>query len=154
MDLLELVPSFKRQLNQYIKADDTDSKLAAYLADAIDAMNWRWIRTYEVTTISPYTFTVSPTIVSKDRRPIILMASIIYKGSNVDLSRFSDGDFAYDPQQGKNNPLAVDIAELDKLLPLGARLFKASSSPLRGFSNGYNPESYSWLAILGVAGST
>ena len=153
MNLLELVPAYRRQLHQYVVDGDTDSQLAAYLADAVDAMNWRWVRTYVVTHIIPYTFTVSPDITPKDKRAIILMASIIYKGSNVELTRFQDGDFAWYPQQGRDNPLFLDVAELDKMLPMNTRLFMASTTPLRGFSNGYNPESYSWLATLGVAGS-
>lgn len=153
MNLLDLVPAFHRQLKQYIDSEDTDSKLSAYVADAVDALNWRWNRSYVVTQVSVNTYTVAPDISAKDRRPVILMASIIYKGSNLDLAKWSDGDFAYDPQQGRTNPLAFDVQELDKLLPQTPRLFMASTSPLRGFSNGFNPESYHWLATLGVPGS-
>lgn len=151
MNLLELVPSFKRQLRQYIRESDTDSTLAAYIADGVDALNWRWTRTYEVTIIQPNSYTVSPDVTAKDKRPMILMASIIYKTGNIDLASFHDGDFAYDPQQGRQNPLAMDIAELDKILPAAtAKLGLAKSAPLRGFSNAYNPESYSFLVGLGV----
>jgi hypothetical protein len=153
LNLLDLVPAFRRQLNQYIKSSDTDSTLSAYLADAVDALNWRWSRSYVVTNPAVNTYIVDPDVASRDIRPVVLMGSIIYKGSNVDLARFTDGDFAYDPQQGRNNPLAFDLAELDKMLPITPRLFRASTTPLRGFSNGYNPESYSWLSTLGVAGA-
>jgi hypothetical protein len=148
LNLLDLVPTFRRQLHQYVSANDTDSLLAAYLADAIDALNWRWVRTYVVEHTPPHTYEVEPTVTAKDKRPIVLMASIIYKGSNVELARFSDGDFAWDPQQGRTNPLATDIGELEKILPNKPRLFRASTAPLRGFSNGFNPESYHWLSAL------
>lgn len=154
MNLLDLVPTFKRQLRQYVKEQDTDSTLAAYLADSVEALNWRWTRTYEITVIQPNSYSVLPQITAKDKRPIMLMASIIYKAANTDLASFKDGDFAYDPQQGRQNPIATDIAELDKLLPLAnKRLGLASAVPLRGFSNVYNSESYSFLAGLGLFGA-
>ena len=153
MNLLDLTPSFKRHLRQWIKDQDTDSQLAAYLADAIEALSWRWTRTYAITTTPPNTYTVSPDIDVKDKRPIILMASIIYKAGNVELASFKDGDFAYDPQQGRSNPIANDITELDKLLPAKSQLALAHTQPLRGYSNGFNPESYSWLVSIGVVGS-
>jgi hypothetical protein len=154
VNLLDLVPAFRRQLRQFSQEQDTDSHLAAYLADAIDALNWRWARDYVVTFTSPNTYNVSPDVVAKDKRAIILMGSIIYKSGNTELASFKDGDFAYDPQQGRQNPLAVDISELDKMLPLAnKRLGLASSVPLRGFSNGYNPESYSFLVYSGVVGA-
>lgn len=150
MNLLDLVPAFRRQLNQYVNSSHTDSTLAAYLADAIDALNWRWVRTYEVDFTPPNSYAVEPTVTAKDKRPIILMASIIYKGAYVDLAKFSDGDFAYDPAQGRFNPLAIDLDELNKILPSTPRLFAASTAPLRGFSNGFNPESYHWLSSVVV----
>lgn len=152
MNLLDLVPSFRRQLTQYIKETDTDSNLAAYLADGVDALNWRWLRTYAVTVTQPNTYNVLPEIAAKDKRAVVLMGSIIYKMGNVELAGFTDGDFAYNPQQGRNNPLATDIAELGLLLPTGKKLGLAASAPLRGFSNGYNPESYNWLTMIGVLG--
>ena len=148
MNLLDLVPSFKRQLNQYVDENHTDSQLAGYLADAIDALNWRWTRTYVITHTPPSTFEVSPTVTDKDKRPIILMASIIYKGANIELAGFRDGDFAWDPQQGRSNPITNDVAELDKILGKSVSLAKGKTQPLRGFSNGYNPESYSWLVSI------
>lgn len=153
MNLLELVPAFKRHLKQWIRTQDTDSTLAAYLADAIEALNWRWTRDYIIATVAPSTFSVSPDIAVRDKRPIILMASIIYKMGNVELAGFRDGDFAYDPQQGRANPILADIAELDKMLPSRPSLAKAISSPLRGFSNGLNPESYARLVEAGVLGA-
>lgn len=153
MNVLELVPSFKRQLNQFIREQDTDSTLAAYLADAIDALNWRWTRSYAVTTIQPNTYNVTPEITAKDKRPIILMGSIIYKVGNTDLVSFRDGDFAYDPKQ-RAHPFEMDLSELDRLLPApNKRLGLAVSQPLRGFSNVWNPESYNFLLSIGVFGS-
>jgi len=145
VNLLDLVPAFSRHLRQYQRAEDTDSILAAYLADSIEALNNRWTRTYAITEVSPLSFTVDPTVIAKDKRPIILAASIIYKGANMDLAAIRDGDFAYDPQQGRQNPLQNDILELDKLLPLSSKLASATTAPLRGYSNIWNPESYLYL---------
>lgn len=145
MNLLDLVPAFSRHLRQYQRSEDTDSTLAAYLADSIEALNNRWTRTYAITEVSPLSFSVDPDVTAKDKRPIILAASIIYKGANIDLAAIHDGDFAYNPQQGRLNPLQTDIIELDKLLPISAKLAQATSAPLRGFSNVWNPESYLYL---------
>jgi hypothetical protein len=154
VNLLDLVPAYKRHLKQYIQEADTDSTLAAYLADGIDALNWRWVRTYEVTATQPNTYEVEPEVTAKDKRAIILMASIIYKGANIELASIRDGDFAYDPQQGRFNPVATDIKELDELVPPASkRLGLAKTEALRGFSNGYNPESYQWLTAIGVLGA-
>lgn len=155
MNLLDMVPAFKRHVRQYVSADDTDSTLAAYVADSIYALDWRWGRTYLVTVNQPNSYSVTPDLAIKDYRPIIVMASLIYKMGNLDLARFTDGDFVYSPSEGKYNPIALDIAELDKLLPSvpSRPLAQAKSQPMRGFENAYNPESYSWLNALGVIGA-
>jgi len=142
LNLLDLVPAFERQLRQFQRLDDTDSTLAAYLADAVEALNNRWTRTYEISYIAPNSYSVDPDITAKDKRPIILAASIIYKGANTNLAAIRDGDFAYDPQQGRQNPIQTDILELDKLLPFSAALASATTAPLRGYSNVWNPEGY------------
>ena len=142
--MLDLVPAFKRHLKQYRAAADTDSQLAAYLADAVEALQFRWDRTYAITFVAPQSYSVSPDVVSKDKRPIILMASIIYKMGNLQLAGFKDQDFAYDPQQGRQNPIQVDIEELARFLPI-YKLARASTAPMRGYNNVYNPESYDWL---------
>lgn len=153
MNLLTLVPAFKRHLNQYKRADDTDSKLAAYLADGIEALAFRWSRTYEITVIEPETYFVTPDVSMRDKRPIILMASIIYKMGNVQMAGFKDGDFMYDPQQGRQNPLQVDIEELARFLPI-YKLAKARTAPMRGYNSLVNPESYMfWLSGVVAGGS-
>lgn len=152
MNLLTLTPSFKRHLNQYKRSGDTDSKLAAYLADGIEALSFRWTRDYAITVIDPETYLVEPAVEPKDKRPIILMASIIYKMGNVQMAGFKDQDFSYDPQQGRQNPLQVDIEELARFLPI-YRLAKATTAPMRGYNSFVNPESYMfWLE--GIAGGS
>lgn len=152
MNLLTLVPAFKRHLNQYKRSDDTDSKLAAYLADGIEALAFRWSRSYAITVIEPESYFVEPAIESKDKRPIILMGSIIYKMGNIQLAGFKDQDFAYDPQQGRQNPIQVDIEELARFLPI-YRLASARTAPMRGYNSYVNPESYAfWLE--GVVGGS
>lgn len=148
MNLLDLVPAMRRHISNYIETDELDSELAAYLADAVEALQFRWDRTYAIEFIAPLTFNVSPDIASKDKRPVILMASIIYKMGNLQLAGFRDGDFSYDPQQGRQNPTQMDIEELARFLPI-YRLAQATTAPMRGFNNAINPESYSWLVLLG-----
>lgn len=145
--MLDLVPAFRRHVGQYINEDETDSQIAAYLADAVEALAFRWNRTYAITFTAPLTFDVSPDIAPKDKRPIILMASIIYKMGNLQLAGFKDQDFSYDPQQGRQNPTQMDVEELARFLPI-YRLAKAVTAPLRGYSGVFNPESYTWLGFV------
>jgi hypothetical protein len=138
------VPSFKRQLGKYQRDEHTDSTLAAYLADGVEALAVRWSRDYIVTTTQPNTYEITPDITLKDKRPIILMASIIYKMGNVSLASFRDADFAYDPVQGKTNPVALDVTELEKIIGTKPTLVTAISAPMRGYSNVFNRESYNY----------
>lgn len=147
MNLLDLVPALRRHISNYLDDDEVDGELAAYLADAVEALQFRWDRTYAITTIEPMTFTVDPDIASKDKRPIILMASIIYKMGKLQLAGFRDQDFSYDPQQGRQNPIQMDVEELARFLPI-YRLAKPSTAPLRGYNSLVNPESYRWLALI------
>jgi hypothetical protein len=121
--------------------------MAAYLADGIEALQFRWDRPYSIIYTAPETYEVDRDIVSKDKRPIVLMSSIIYKMGNTGLASFKDGDFAYDPQQGRQNPIQVDIEELARFLPI-YRLAKPVTMPLRGYSNIWNPESYEYFGII------
>jgi hypothetical protein len=146
LNLLDLVPALRRHLGHYVNTGETDSQLAAYIADGVEALSFRWSRQYIVTQIPPLSFSVEPTIAPKDKRPIILMASIIYKMGNLQLAGFRDQDFSYDPQQGRQNPLQMDIEELARFLPI-YRLARPVTSPLRGYNNVINPESYNWLVI-------
>ena len=145
MNLLDLVPAFERQLQQYKKAEHTDSDLAAYLADAVEALNWRWTRDYTIEYTAPNTYHVTPDITAKDKRPVILQASIIYKAGNTSLLSFMDGDFAWNPAQGRTNPLTLDVAEIDRIIPQSAKLAGAVTAPIRGYSNIFNPESYNFF---------
>jgi hypothetical protein len=151
MNLLDLVPALDRHLRQYRKPQDTDSKMAAYLADGIEALNYRWSREYIVTIIQPETYSVLPIIAPGDKRPVILMASIIYKMGNYSMAKFTDGDFSYDPQAGNINPITMDAFELKQVVPLAShRLVVGSTAPMRGFNNIYNPESYNWGSIIAL----
>lgn len=141
-NLLTLVPSLQRQLGQYVREDDTESPLAAYLADAVQALMFRWDREYSVTLVEPLTFTVTPDIAQKDYRPIILMASIIYKMAHAPLAAFQDGDFSYNPHKGPANTLEIDRAELISYLGK-IRLAKPMTGPLRGYGFAFSSESYS-----------
>lgn len=155
INLLDLVPALRRQLRQYVRDNDTDSTLAAYLADGIVALSWRWTRDYVITTIGPNSYSVTPDLATKDYRPVILMASIIYKTGTTSLASYRDGDFAFDPVQGRTNPIALDIAELDGMLPAGNRkLAQGITAPMRGYAAYYNPESYRYIGFEIVATTT
>ena len=148
MNLLDLVPAFRRHLRQYASPNDVDSVLAGYLADGIQALEYRWDRSYAITTIMPQTYLVEPTVSSIDIRTIILMSSIIYKMGNYSLARFTDGDFSYDPQNSwRSNPITFDINELQARLP-AVRLATGRTAPMRGFNNIYNRENYDWCIVL------
>lgn len=141
-NLLDLVPAFQRQVGKYTDSEGTESLYAAYLADAVQALMFRWERGYLVEFISPQTYLVDPTIEQKDYRPIILMASIIYKAANVPLAAFQDGDFSYNPLKGISNPLEIDRAELLLYLGSSVKLAKAVSVPLWGYGYAFNREGY------------
>lgn len=152
MNLLDLVPSLQRQVGQYINEEDTDSKLAGYIADAIDALNWRWLRHYVISQVLPNTYNVTPDIKPKDIRPVILMAGIIYKMGNVSLVSFRDGDFAWDPVHVRVTPLTNDVDELNKIVPIYPKLISGFTAPIRGYANIYSPESYNFLLGMGFGG--
>lgn len=142
------MPQFTRHLGMYRNSKDTDSTLAAYLADGAEALMLRWSKTYAVTYTAPNSYAVTPDIASKDKRPIILMGSIIYKMGNVRLASFRDQDFSYNPAQVQN-PIQQDIVELDKYLPK-MQLAKAVTAPMRGYNNMINPESYNRIIFGGL----
>lgn len=143
MDLLDLVPAFQRHLGRYKNSEDTESTLAAYLADAIQALMLRWDRDYVITPEGALTFLVEPTVVPQDNRPIILMASIIYKtAQGSGLAAYIDGDFSYNPLKGTSNPISLDREELLGYLGKAPRLAQAVSAPLRGYAYAFNKESY------------
>jgi hypothetical protein len=124
----------------YQNAKDTDSTLAAYLADGAEALMLKWSRAYAITYVAPNSYGIDPNVAPRDKRPIILMGSIIYKMGNVRLASFRDQDFSYNPSQVMN-PIQQDIVELEKYLPK-AQLAKAVSAPMRGYNNMINPESF------------
>lgn len=154
MNLLDLSPAFTRHLKAYISDEDTDSKLAGYLADSVECLSYFWNRTYTITYTNPSTYEVNPLITPGDKRPIILMASIIYKMGNINLAGFSDGDFSYNPfPRGKDtSTLAIDINELAKYNIQTPKLARPTTTPLRGFNNVFNRESYNWTAVFQLFG--
>ncbi len=144
---LELVPAFRRQIGVYTQGTNTnDSALAGYIADAVQALMARWDRTYALTFISPATYTFEPSIEAKDIRPIILMASIIYKMGNVGLISFTDGDFSWNPNRGQDNTIGLDKDELLSYVPK-YRLASAVAGQFLGFKSIFNPESYDWAIV-------
>jgi len=147
MNLLDLVPILERHLRQYKKKTDTVSTFAGYIADGIQALEYRWSRTYTITYVAPATYSVSPDVVSADIRPIILMSSIIYKMGNYSLASFTDGDFSYNPQ--RTSPVTPEVEELRGILPTktAGTLATGRTAPMRGFNNIYNNESYNWMAV-------
>lgn len=144
---LDLVPAFRRQINVYTQGANTnDSALAGYIADAVQALLNLWPdRTYSVAFTSPATYNITPDIAEKDIRPVVLMASIIYKMGNVSVASFTDGDFTW---RAISNPVAwmeLEKTELLRYVPL--RLALPTVGSFYGFDNIYNPESYSWWGV-------
>lgn len=141
---LDLVPAFRRQIGVYTQGSSThDSALAGYIADSVQALITRWDRGYEVDFISPQTYNISPDIETKDIRPIILMASIIYKMGNLGLVKFTDGDFSWDPTRGAGSVIDMDREELLSYIPK-YRLASARAGTFFGYKSIFNPESYNW----------
>lgn len=148
-NMLDLVPSLDRQLKQYREEDHTDSTLAGYLADAVEALNFRWSREYVVTSPSANNYIVSPDIDPRDKRPVVLMASIIYLMGNWAQAYKRDGDFAFDPRtiNAGINPIVLQTKELGDMIP-SQRLASARTAALRGFNNIWNRESYDWMEVF------
>lgn len=145
---LDLVPAFRRQIGVYTQGQNhTDSHLAGYISDAVQALMLRWNRGYTVDFISPMTYNISPDIEQSDIRPIILMASIIYKMGTIGLVSFTDGDFSYNPHKGSSSAIESDRLELLSYIPAGVRLATPSVGRFLGFDNWVNPESYIWRAL-------
>lgn len=148
-DLLELVPALERQLGVYgANSDLVPAQYSAYLADAVQALMFKWDREYQVEQVAENSYVVTPDIAQKDIRPIILMASIIFKMGNVTMASFQDGDFSYNPFKGAANTLEIDRSELIGYLGK-IRLAKPSTGPLRGFAAVWSTESYMSLLVGG-----
>lgn len=143
---LELVPAFRRQISVYTHGETTsDSALAGYISDAVQALMYRWDKEYSIEFNAPQTYFISPDVEQRDIRPIILMASIIYKMGVVSSVSFQDGDFSYNPRGAAAN-LAADKEELLNYVP-SKRLAVPSVGQFLGFDNWINPESYVWMAL-------
>ena len=144
---LELIPAFRRQIKVYATGGEyTDSFLAGYIADAVQALMFKWNRDYSVEFISPETYIITPDVEQKDIRPIILMASIIYKMGTIGMASFTDGDFSYNPHRGESSSVEMDRKELLGYIP-SIQLARPSVGQFLGFHNWFNPESYIWAAI-------
>ena len=144
---LELVPAFRRQISVYTHGTSTtDSALAGYIYDAVHALMYKWNKEYETEFISPQTYIITPDIEQRDIRPIILMASIIYKMGALSQASFSDGDFSYNPGRGITSTLEMDRQELLDYVP-SKQLAVPSVGQFLGFDNWINPESYIWSAL-------
>lgn len=140
---LELVPAFRRQISVYTKgATTTDSALAGYIFDALQALMPRWDRTYELQFISPATYLITPDIAPQDIRAIILMASIIYKSGSLSAVSFTDGDFSWNAR-GVNGAILADRDELLLYIPR-IRLAQPIVGQFLGFNSIFNPEGYRW----------
>lgn len=144
---LELVPAFRRRVGVYTQgATTTDSTLAGYIADSVQALMYRWDREYSIEFISPQTYLITPTVEQKDIAPIVLMASLIYTMGTIGLASFTDGDFSYNPHRGTSSAMELYRQELLAFLPQ-VRLARPTVGQFLGFDNWVNPESYIWRAI-------
>lgn len=149
MNALDLIPAFRRQVGVYTHGTNTtDSALAGYVADAVQALTVYWPdKTYEVEFISPQTYNISPDIVPGDIRPVILMASIIYKMGNISILSYVDGDFSWNTRGSLGTQLiANEMAELKPYTPV--LLAKAVAGQFLGFKSVFNPENFDWRITL------
>lgn len=145
---LELVPAFRRQVGVYTQGTTTiDSALAGYIADAVQALGPRWGKDYEVEFISPATYIITPDVEPGDIRPILLMASIIYKIGTISTVSFTDGDFSWNTRGNVSQFAQADRDELLLYVPT-ARLAQATVGSFYGFRSIYNPESYDWAWLV------
>ena len=146
---LELVPAFRRQIGVYTQGTTTiDSALAGYIADAVQALGPRWGKDYEIEFISPATYILTPDVAPGDIRPILLMASIIYKIGTISTVSFTDGDFSWNTRGNIGQFAQADRDELLLYVPK-ARLASAVVGTFNGFRSIYNPESYDWAFAQG-----
>lgn len=143
---LDLVPAFRRQIAVYTHGTNTnDSALAGFIFDAVQALMLRWSSTYELTFISPQTYIITPDVAPQDVRPIILMASIIYKSGSLSLISFTDGDFIWNAR-GARDTIQADREELLSYVPK-YKLAAPVAGQFLGYKSIYNPESYAWWNV-------
>lgn len=144
---LALIPAFRRQIGVYAQGNTTnDSALAGYIADAVQALMYKWDKTYSIEYTPPHTYHITPDVEQRDIRPIILMASIIYKMGSMSLVSFTDGDFSWNPHRGGLSAIDSDRTELETYVPK-VRLASAVAGSFIGFNSWYNPEAYVWGAL-------
>jgi len=151
MNALELVPAFRRQTGVYIRGTNTsDSVLAGYIADAVQGLTTMWApdKVYDVTFTSPATYNITPDITPGDIRPVILMASIIYKMGNISIMSYVDGDFSWNTR----GSLGTQLIENERKELLGyipVILARAVVGQFMGYKAIYNPENVNWGDIMG-----
>lgn len=149
MNALELVPAFRRQAGVYTHGSNTtDSALAGYIADSVQALSGLWPdKTYEVEFISPQTYIITPDISAGDIRPVILMASIIYKMGNISIMSYVDGDFSWNTRGALGTQLiGAETKELKLYIPVS--LARAVAGQFLGYKAIFNPENFDWRASL------
>jgi len=149
MNALELVPAFRRQVGVYTRGTNTaDAALAGYIADAVQALGGAWPdKGYEVQFISPQTYLITPDIAPADIRPVLLMASIIYKMGNISILSYVDGDFSWNTRGSLGTQLiANELKELQIYTPV--LLAKAVAGQFLGYKSIYNPENFDWRVSL------
>ena len=145
-DALDLVPAFRRQIGVYTRGTNTnDSALAGYIFDAVQALMLRWNKDYELEFIAPATYKILPDVEPQDVRPIILMASIIYKSGTLSIVSFTDGDFTWNAR-GVNSAIEADRQELLSYVPR-VNLVAPTAGQFLGWKSIYNPEGYDFLSI-------
>lgn len=146
MNALELIPAFRRQIGVYTRGTNTsDAALAGYIADSVQALSSMWAggQEYTVEFISPATYIITPDVEAKDIRPIILMASIIYKMGSISIMSYVDGDFSWNTRGSLGTQLVADERkELLTFVPV--RLAKAVAGQFLGYASIYNPENFDW----------
>ena len=149
MNALDLVPAFRRQIGVYTHGSNTsDSALAGYIADAVQALTSMWGggQVYEVEFTSPMTYNITPDVAAGDIRPIILMASIIYKMGTISILSYVDGDFSWNTRGSLGTQL-TDAERKELLGYVPVKLAKAVAGQFLGYKSVYNPENFDWTLV-------
>ncbi len=149
-NLEELIVPLRIQLGDITTPPTyTDDLLHVILREAVEALMYRWHDRYYVTvegvvtrsTLVAFDFSSPPVIQGKDKRPIVLQASVMIKtgakftnsGSAVN---WRDEEISYsniESAKQRSSTLNDDIKELESLLP-AKRLARPQSGRMPGWN--------------------
>lgn len=148
-NLEELIAPLRIQLGDLTATPTySDETLHLVLRNAVEALMWRWYDKYYLTTEGvvarnpniTWEWSSPPVIQHKDRRPIVLQASIMIKtgakfSESGNVASWRDDEISYsniEAARQRSSTLDDDIKELEGLLP-AKRLARPQSGRLGGW---------------------